>query len=205
MSTEKFASLTASLLVRKGEAGPSAIQPPQSAFAHMASRAEPTPVPTRVPTSANAPAFAQAIPARARHSDSTQTRGNTITLPQADPDTIGFIAVKRGVTRSQLLRLALEGCGDSVMVPVGVEQRPDGSVTLTVSDSAENFVHDAGADGWVGNCGSFLTGDADLFAEATGWCITISLHQSRNPSVEICHSNQREAVKLDGFPAAMFS
>ena len=190
MRGEKFASLTANLLVRKGEAAPSAIMPSDVlAFQRQ---------PERV------------VSHRAREmshcsDDMQKSRGITVTLPPAQPDTIGFIAVKKGVTRSQLLRLALEGCGDEVIVPVEVDSNVDGSVMLTISDSTEKFTHDADAGGWVGNGGSFLTGDPDLFSEANGWCVTISLHENERPSVEICHHNQREALKLDGFPAAMFA
>ena len=202
MSAGKFASLTAGLLARKGEAKPSAITPSEPiAFPRAAERTE---------AKGSARAKGHALPRRAnnispRSDSSPKARGITVTLPPAESETIGFIAVKRGVTRSQLLRLALEGCGDTVIVPVGVVPNGDGSVTLSVSDSTENFSHDEDAGGWVGNCGSFLTGDSDLFSESAGWCITISLEQNRNPSVEICHSNQRERIKFDGFPASMFS
>ena len=190
MSGEKFASLTANLLVRKGEAAPSAIMPSDLlAFPRPPERG-----------------VSQRAREVSHRSDHTQkARGITVTLPPAESETIGFIAVKKGVTRSQLLRLALEGCGDEVIVPVEVDPNRDGSVMLTISDSTEKFTHDAGAGGWVGNGGSFLTGDPDLFSEADGWCITISLHENERPSVEICHDNQREALKLDGFPAAMFA
>ncbi|HEX3486806.1 MAG TPA: hypothetical protein VHT51_17260, partial [Micropepsaceae bacterium] len=163
MSGERFASLSASLLVRKGEARPSAIMPPASFAFSQKSNAEPAAPRPKMPASSTRTSESK------RRADLTAKRNTAIVLPPADSDTIGFIAVKRGVTRSQLLRLALEGCGDTVIVPVAVEQCSNGSVTLTVSDSAENFVHDEDADGWVGNCGSFLTGDADLFADATGW------------------------------------
>jgi hypothetical protein len=199
MSAEKFASLTANLLARKGQAIPSSIAPSQPiAFPRASECAE-------AAGSARGRGRSQRASKIFPRSDSSPTaRAITLTLPPADSETIGFIAVKRGVTHAQLLRLTLEGCGDTVIVPVGVDPNSDGSVTLSVSDSTEHFSHDEDARGWVGDCGSFLTGDSDLFSEASGWCITISLEHG-DRSVAIWHNNQRERIKFDGFPAGMFS
>ena len=201
MGAEKFASLTANLLARKGQAIPSSMTPSQPiAFPRASERAE-----AAGSARARGRSLSQRASKIAPRSDSSPTApAITVTLPPAESETIGFIAVKRGVTHAQLLRLTLEGCGDTLIVPVGVDPNSDGSVTLSVSDATEHFSHDQDAGGWVGNCGTFLTGDSDLFSEASGWCITISLGRS-NRSVAIWHNNQRERIKFDGFPAGAFS
>src|SRR5439155_25883363 len=105
MRGEKFASLTANLLVRKGEAAPSAIMPSEVlAFQRQPERVVSQHARDMSPCS----------------DDMQKSRGITVTLPPAAPEPIGFIGLKRGVTRSQLLRLAMEGCGDEVIVPVEV-------------------------------------------------------------------------------------
>jgi hypothetical protein len=208
MSADVFASLTASLLVRKGDATPSAILATDSPPVHMLDM--PVTANDRVRAPNGAGASRRLFSRRSRESLNKPAhteipRGLTVTLPAASAETIGFIAVKKGITRSQLSRLAVEGCGDVIILPVAVSRNNDRSVSLSLSDAKENFAYDPGAQGWVGDGGSFFTGGPDLFRDETGWCLTISLEEDRNPSVEICHDRQREAVRLHGFPAAMFA
>jgi hypothetical protein len=208
MSADVFASLTASLLVRKGEAMPSAIMAPDAPPPNIVQM--PVSVTDRVLAPNGAGASRRVLSRRSRQAsissgDTEKPRGLTVTLPPAGAETIGFIAVKKGITRSQLSRLAVEGRGDVIILPVAVSRNDDRSVSLSLSDAKEKFSYDSDAGGWVGDGGSFFTGGPDLFYEETGWCLTITLEEDCNPSVEICHDRQREAVKLHGFPEAMFS
>jgi hypothetical protein len=157
MSTEKYASLTANLLMREGEAKPSPIAP-----------SEPIAFP-RASERAGARSLAQrASGIAAGRTDAPQTRR-------------------------------------SIIAPIGVDSHKDGRVTLTISDAAEDFSHDEEAAGWVGDCGSFLAGNRDLFSETNGWHIAIKLDQTHDSRIEICHHNRRMQVTFGDSAASMFS
>jgi hypothetical protein len=98
MSTGKFASITSSLLARKGEATPWA----QGGQPTLAWRAEP-PEP--------APQFIKPPPAMARATapppPPATLKRCSVRLYQADYERLGLMAVKKDVTRQQLLQTAL--------------------------------------------------------------------------------------------------
>jgi hypothetical protein len=90
-----------------------------------------------------------------------------------------------------------EGEANAIVTPLEVDPNADGSVTLTLNGETEDFTYSAGAGGWVGEEGSFLIGGPDLFDDATGWSVILSLDENGNPSIEICHGGQCEPVRLD--------
>jgi hypothetical protein len=136
MSGGKFASLTSNLLVRKGEAGPSAIVSGPIAsgsarsFVHASERVEapvsvqghspgwregpqraPAPDWHAPPPSIDAPERVFARPAReiALHSDHPdKPRRLMVTLTAEEYEMLGIIGVKKDVTRHQLLRIAFD-------------------------------------------------------------------------------------------------
>lgn len=130
MSGGKFASLTSSLLVRKGEAAPSSIVsgPVASAaarsFVHASERVEAPPsTHSRAaahvsasewhapPPRIEAPERVFAKPAReiALHSDHPdKPRRLMVTLTAEEYEMLGIIGVKKDITRHQLLRIAFD-------------------------------------------------------------------------------------------------
>ena len=134
MSGGKFASLTAGLLVRRGEARQSEATPrPAMSFASAFAAKEPLarvplppkhedPQPVVLPWArrpercamheeAETPEAAQHAPreAAAKPSQSAvKPRRLMVTVSPGEHETLGLIAVKKGVTRHQLLRNALD-------------------------------------------------------------------------------------------------
>jgi hypothetical protein len=136
VSGGKFASLTSGLLVRKGEARPSPVAPPDAFFEHVhdrlelewpRSRAELAPAPNksdaRQRSARQAPApepqhsgsrpepRASVQPAReiALHADHPdKPRRLMVSLSPDEYEMLGIVGVKRGVTRHQLLRTAFD-------------------------------------------------------------------------------------------------
>lgn len=133
----------------------------------------------------------------------TKFLGVTVTLPPAESETIGYVALKKTVTPQQLSRLMSEECGNIVILPVGIDTNLECGVVISFLDSIEDFRHDALLGGWVGNGGSFLAGGADLFCEMIGWCLTITVRENRPPSVELRNGGQCVAVTLNSFPIAI--
>lgn len=130
MSGAKFASLTSGLLVRKGEAAPSAIvsapiaSAATSPFVHASERVEaPASVQARSAVHVSAPDWHEppprieapervfARPAReiALHSDHPdKPRRLMVMLSAEEYEMLGIIGVKKDVTRHQLLRIAFD-------------------------------------------------------------------------------------------------
>jgi hypothetical protein len=185
----RFASVTAQLIVRKGEASPSVIAPV----------ALPQPD-TIEPANANL-----RLVSTPRGQSAIKPWGVTVTLPTTEPETLGYFAVKRNVTPRALSHFVEEGCGNVVIVPIAVAPNFDRSVTVSLLDSTESFTHDVTAGGWTGDAGSFLTGGPDLFRDANGWCVTITMHESRPPLLEMRQGPRCEVLLLDGLPAAAIS
>jgi hypothetical protein len=131
--------------------------------------------------------------------------GVTVTLPPTEPETLGYVAVKKNVTPQALSRFVEEGCGNVIVVPVEVDPSLDREVTVSLLDSTETFTHDANAGGWTGNAGSFVSGGPDLFRDADGWCLTITLNESRPPLLEIRQGARCELLLLDRLQAAATS
>ncbi len=120
----RFASLTAGLLVRKGEARPSSVLAPMMAtpmpsfmapvhslgHVHEAEARTPEPVlepeivrePRRVTASGGPPPGGTTPP------DCAKPRRLMVTLTPAEHETLGLMAVKKNSTRHQLLRNALD-------------------------------------------------------------------------------------------------
>jgi hypothetical protein len=193
LSKPKFASVTAQLIVRKGEASPSVIASNVVAV--------PAPHPVAI-ESVNANAH---LPSPLIERNGIKPWGVTVTLPPTDPETLGYVVVKKNVSQEALSRLVEEGSGNIIIVPVEIDTNLDCSVTVSLLESSESFTHDGSAGGWVGSEGSFLTGSADLFRDASGWCVTITMHESRPPLFEIRQGARCELLKLDGFPLAAMS
>lgn len=113
MSSGKFASITAGLLARKGEARPwpavNAGEVPEPVAWRPAAVASPTPrwptvtadeVPEPVP-------FRPAVAASPIPLTLTRDKSCALRLSAQDYERLGILAVKRGVTRQQLLKSAV--------------------------------------------------------------------------------------------------
>jgi hypothetical protein len=124
-------------------------------------------------------------------------RRRMVTLPPADHETIGLIAVKKGITRHEILRLAREAGGNEIIVPVEVEPKGDGSVMLSLLGALENFAYDPDAGRWVGTEGSLFNGGPDVFDDTTAWSVAITLDEIGPPLVQICHNGECEELKID--------
>jgi len=127
MSGGKFASLTAGLLVRKGEAAPSLVAPgPERPFGRSAEGGEPSAsVPPREDSPERMPVpewqelsprivapervFAQPVREIALHSDHPdKPRRLMVSLSTEEYEMLGLIGVKKNATRHQLLRIAFD-------------------------------------------------------------------------------------------------
>jgi len=130
MSGGKFASLTAGLLVRKGEAAPSVVAAgPARAFGAAPDRLEaalmqvPQPAPAEGPEHTPAPegqelpprvaaperAFDPPVREIALHSDHPdKPRRLMVSLSAEEYEMLGLIGVKKNATRHQLLRIAFD-------------------------------------------------------------------------------------------------
>ena len=198
----KFASMTASLLVRKGDAAPSAI-------VMSASKLEPM-TPLRPRRSSSAPPLLivpdGAKSALPRSDRANASRRRMVTLPPTDSDTIALIAVKKDIGRHELLRLAEEAGGNGIVVPVDVERHADGSATLSLLGAPECFTHDEETGRWVGTEGSAFAGGPDVFDEEAAWSVAITFDQGGWPSIEICHDGESEQLIFEpGNRASAFS
>jgi hypothetical protein len=205
MSAAKFASLTADLLARKGEAAPSVIAPPTAEFFADKGRLATT-GPLRTQRLGSMPMLVihdadktdvANKPTVVRLSDSQKSRRPTVTLPARDTETI-YVAVKKGTPRHELLRLARE-TGGEIVVPVDVARNHDGTVLLSIFGAPENFAYDGATGGWAGAEGSSFEGAESAFDDPTGWAVIIALSESGGPpSLEICHNGDSAALRIAG-------
>jgi hypothetical protein len=206
MTAAKFASLTPDLLARKGEAAPSVVVPPAVEFFADKGRLAAA-APLRSQRSGSAPVLVIHDAAKAdaankqavvHLSESQTSRRPTVTLPADDADTIGYIAVKKGTPRDELLRLARQAGGE-IVVPVGVARNNDGTVLLSIFGAPENFSYDRATGGWAGAEGSSFEAVENVFDDPTGWSVIIGLAQSgQPPSVELCHNGDCAALTIAG-------
>jgi hypothetical protein len=105
MAQGKFAAITSSLLARKGEAAPwleSGRTP--LAWRSDVAPAMPPPLPSMIAPTYKAPLMQKALPAQA---PSDTLKRCTVRLTQDDYERLGLMAVKKDVTRQQLLQAAL--------------------------------------------------------------------------------------------------
>lgn len=203
MTAAKFASLTPDLLARKGEAAPSVIAAPAAEFfADNGRLGGAGPLRTQRFASVPVQIIHDAAKADAAHkgtivhlSESQRSRRQTVTLPAGDGETIGFIAVKKGTSRRELLRLARE-TGGEIVVPVDVARGNDGTVRLSILGAPENFAYDQEAGGWAGAEGSCFRGMENAFDDPTGWSVIIALSASGGTSIEICHNGDCAALSV---------
>jgi len=212
LSKSKFASLTAGLIVRKGEAGPSIIEgtAPSALLAPSPARVEAgsDALAPRAPADNWGKISEGTVPVQLHKPPAHPNRrakpcGVTVTFPPAEPETIGYFALKKNVTPHQLSHLMEEGCGNVIVLPVEIEPNIDRSIAVSFLDATENFKHDSSASGWVGDGGSFVTGDSDLFDQMIGWCLTLTVLKHRPLSVELRNSGRCAAVTLENFPIAV--
>jgi hypothetical protein len=130
MSAQKFASITADLLARKGDASPSGIARPSKAtlawdtqrivpemvrfspmHATLAQSVARPPAEVKVPTHEDERGSDDAPPAGfADHVPATADKRHRISLALTtdEHERLGIVAVKRGMTRHQLMRHALD-------------------------------------------------------------------------------------------------
>ena len=199
MSAAKFASLTANLLARKGEAAPSVIAPTAAEFFADKGRLGTTgplrTMPTLVIHDTGKPEAAN-TPTIVHLSDTQKSRQPMVTLPARDSETIAYVTVKKGTPRNELLRLARE-TGGEIVVPVDVARNNDGTVLLSIFGAPENFAYDGAAGGWAGAEGSSFEGVENAFDDPTGWAVIIALSESGGPpSVELCHNGDCAALTI---------
>ena len=205
MTAAKFASLTPDLLARKGEASPSVIvSPAAEIFADKGRLATAGPQRSQRPGSGPTLVIHDTARAEAAHnptvvhlSESQKSRRPTVTLPAGDSETIGYVAVKKGTPRDQLLRLARE-TGGEIVIPVDVARNKDGTVLLSIFGAPENFSYDGATGGWAGAEGSSFKGMEDAFDDPTGWAVIIALSESGPASLEICHYGDSAPLRIAG-------
>jgi hypothetical protein len=101
VSNPRFAPITSSLLARKGDAMPSGAKP--SLFW---TRDLPPPPPPPVP--AAAPEVALAAPLPPGPPDIAKPHRMMVTLTAGEFEKLGIAAVKKGLTRQQVLRIGLD-------------------------------------------------------------------------------------------------
>jgi len=110
MSGGKFASLTAGLLVRKGEAHPSVLSgspvvnfpsPERRQDGHKGNEHKPAPTPARKTASDKSPPPPPCEP-------SVKPRRLMVTLTPLEFETLGHMSIKKGTSRHQLVRNALD-------------------------------------------------------------------------------------------------
>ena len=108
MSGANFASLTAGLLVRKGEAKPSPMMASETfPFAQRVAPAPAPPIPSApVPTPETE---RRELPASSQKAGRPALpRRMVLQLSAKDYETLGLLAIKKGTTRQHLLRRALQ-------------------------------------------------------------------------------------------------
>jgi hypothetical protein len=123
----KFAPMTSNLLARKGEAGPSVgpgkANPGWHDWREMAPRAGSafaalSALPEYV-RPVEQPAPAQPAPGHPPGVDSDHPRKIIIKLSQEEHERLAIAAVKKGVTRNQLVRAALDAYADALLQEYG--------------------------------------------------------------------------------------
>jgi hypothetical protein len=113
VSSAKFAPMTASLLARKGEAMPSPITSNPLPFSRVLERAKPQSVPQPmepivvIPESASDAVSMRAV-VNGSGGHTGKHRKIVVTLTAREHETLGIIAVKKDVTRHQIVRSALD-------------------------------------------------------------------------------------------------
>jgi len=202
MTAAKFASLTPDLLARKGEAVPSVIVPPPAVEFFVAKTGHMASLRTQRfgsgPTLVIHDSESGANPiADCTNTSDGKARRRIVTLPADDHETIALIAVKKGTSRHELLRLARE-MGGEVIVPVSVDKNGDGTVLLNFFDSPENFSYDPVTGRWIGAEESSFKGAEDAFDDTTGWSIAIALSEDGPQTIEICHKGGSEQLTIAG-------
>lgn len=106
MSAGNFASLTAGLLARKGEAEPSPVM--SSQVFPFAQRVAPAPVDALVPAGPTPQRKRRELPAETTVADmSAKPRRMFVQLSAKEYEALGLVAVKRGTTPQHLLRKVL--------------------------------------------------------------------------------------------------
>ena len=106
MSGGNFASLTAGLLVRKGEAKPSPIMPAETF--PFAQRVAPIPAQAPIPAGPAPQSGPRQLPAPSPMADAPAIpRRMFVQLSAKEFETLGLVAVKKGTTPQHLLRKAL--------------------------------------------------------------------------------------------------
>ena len=109
MNVGKFASLTAGLLVRKGEAHPSVLSgspvvnfpSPERRHGGHTHEHKPTPAPARKTASGKSPPPPPREPP-------VKPRRLMVTLTPSEFETLGHMSIKKGTSRHQLVRNALD-------------------------------------------------------------------------------------------------
>jgi hypothetical protein len=100
VSNPRFAPMTSSLLARKGDATPSGVKP--SLFW---TRDVPPPAPPPPPAMLNLPHTAPLPPGPP---DNAKPHRMMVTLTASEFEKLGIAAVKKGLTRQQVLRIGLD-------------------------------------------------------------------------------------------------
>ena len=120
MSSAKFAPMTSSLLARKGEAGPSlGAMPAQPAWRDWRGLAEKlSPSTTLCEDSEDAEPPPMPIRAVSIHAPE-HLRKLIIRLSPEEHERLGIAAVKKGVTRNQLVRAALDSYTEALLREYG--------------------------------------------------------------------------------------
>ena len=126
-----------------------------------------------------------------------EPRRFVVALPAEEDEIVAYVAVTRGSTCNQVLRLAQESAYP-VIVPIRVDLASDGRITLTVLTFSETFAYDSRTRAWIGDGGSRLIGGSDLFDQRTGWTITVRVHNVEGSSVSISHNGKCKQGTLGG-------
>jgi hypothetical protein len=109
----KFAPITAGLLTRKGQAGPSILTGAKNPFAWHGEALNAPPPSERPESGSVIPMHEDMAPAKAPPRRTPPAPGAkrkiSLALSPQEHETLGIVAVKRGVTRNQVLREALDG------------------------------------------------------------------------------------------------
>jgi hypothetical protein len=117
MSGPRFAPMTSALLARKGDAAPSIIErsKPAPRWNDLAPSLAPAPRPVAFPRAAASHASPASRETHEAEHAGDHSRRIVLTLSPAEHEKLGIAAVKKGVTRNQLVRTALESFLDSLL------------------------------------------------------------------------------------------
>jgi hypothetical protein len=124
-------------------------------------------------------------------------RSFVVALPAEEDEVVAFVAVTRGRSCDQMLRLAQESAYP-VIVPIKVDLASDRRITLTVLTFSETFAYDSRTEAWIGDGGSRLIGGSDLFDQRTGWTITVRVRNVEGSFVSISHNGKFKQGTLGG-------